>query len=690
MSFVMDSGPNLSAIVVAHNSGPELRRCLDSVRREALREGITAELLVVDNASVDGCADSPLGDGVSVLKNPSNRGFGAAANQGFRAARGERVLLLNPDARLAEGALGHLMRALDEDPDAALVAPTLRLPDGSRQESPRRFYDLSAVLAQRTPWGATSAGRRARNHHLMDDVDLSGSLAVDWVTGAAMLLDRDAVTERGPFDERFFLYFEDVDLCRRLAGVGRSVRFVPEAVVDHDFRRGSRRHVPWNPLLWHHLVSGLLYAGRWSRRWWRAKAWRAGARRLGRAFARAGLLVVVGLALGAPLVWLLTAVLVSMMLLPSRRRPQVGHSPAPSAFETVAAVGSGVLAAYGVCTLAGIQLPVLATLVGLGLGGAATLLVGTAIARTTTSVLRRRGFLWRSCLVAGSADAAERLAEALRENPEEGLSVLGFVPLDPLAEGGPVPRLPEWERVEEVASDLRADVVLLTGSPEELARMAGGVVGLRERGVASSFVLSGESELLQEEAADTLAGLPVLSLGAGADAPLLRPLCTLGDRGLALLLVALASPVLAVLAVLARLRFGGGAFVAAERIGQGGAPFALWRLRTGPGVPGDDGGGWLGAALRRSHLDELPQLVNVLRGEMSLVGPRPVTRGVWEQLAPWEQGRCLVPPGITGMWQLDRMRRWRLEQMIVSDLLYLLRWSPRLDLRILARTLLGR
>ena len=127
-----------------------------------------------------------------------------------------------------------------------------------------------------------------------------------------------------------------------------------------------------------------------------------------------------------------------------------------------------------------------------------------------------------------------------------------------------------------------------------------------------------------------------------------------------------------------------------DSIGQGGTPFAMWRLRTGPGAPGDDGGGWLGATLRRLHLDELPQLGNVLRGEMSLVGPRPVTRDVWGQLAPWEQDRCLVPPGITGMWQLDRMRRWRLEQMIVSDLLYLLRWSPRLDLRILARTLLGR
>ena len=98
----------------------------------------------------------------------------------------------------------------------------------------------------------------------------------------------------------------------------------------------------------------------------------------------------------------------------------------------------------------------------------------------------------------------------------------------------------------------------------------------------------------------------------------------------------------------------------------------------------------MGALLRRWHLDELPQLWNVARGQMRLVGPRPVPQQVAEALQPHERARFAVKPGITGMWQLDRLRRWRLDQMITSDLLYLLRWSPALDVRILAETLLGR
>lgn len=686
----MMTEPDLSAIVVAFNSGPELRLCLDSVRREAQREGITAELLVVDNASTDGCAEGLDAVDVSVLRNESNRGFGVAANQGFRVALAKRVLLLNPDARLTDGSLGRLMDELDACPDAGLAAPTLRLADGSRQESPRRFYDLRSVLAQRTPFRGTRNGSAARAAHLMGDVDLSTPQAVDWVTGAAMLLDRDAVTEQGPFDERFFLYFEDVDLCRRLASVGRTVRFVPEAVVEHDFQRGSRRQVPWNPLLWHHLISGAVYAGRWSRGWWSTRWWRAGLLRSGRAVARAALLLVTGLALSVPGPWLLAATLVALLLMPSRRGPAVGQSPSPSFARSGLAVAAGALAAVGVGRVLGFETPALPSLLGFSALGLVVLLAGHRVAGACAGLLRRRGFLWRTCVVAGSPEAAEALSGSLRENPEAGLSTLGFVPLDPLALGGPGPRLPDWSRVHEVAEDLRADVVLLCGAPEELARMAGGVVALRDAGVDCAFVLSGASELLQEEAADTLAGLPVLSLGAGAEARLLRAVRALADRSLAFALTVLTAPLLLVLALVARAAFGTSAFVAAERIGQGGTPFSMWRLRTGPGAPGDERGDRLGALLRRLHLDELPQLLNVLRGEMSLVGPRPVTQRVWESLAPWEQARCLVPPGITGMWQLDRMRRWRLEQMIVSDLLYLLRWSPLLDLRILARTLLGR
>ena len=125
-------------------------------------------------------------------------------------------------------------------------------------------------------------------------------------------------------------------------------------------------------------------------------------------------------------------------------------------------------------------------------------------------------------------------------------------------------------------------------------------------------------------------------------------------------------------------------------MGRGEAAFEMFRLRSGPTESGDQGGGWLGHLLRWTHADELPQLVNVVRGDMALVGPRPVTPEIAGDLEGWQRARFAVRPGITGVWQLDRLRRWRLEQMITSDLLYVLRRSPTMDLRLLLQTLLGR
>ena len=687
----MNQAPELSAIVVAFDSGPDLATCLDSVRREARRERITAELLVIDNASTDGAVDQLDADGLTVIRNATNRGFGAAVNQGFRQATGERVLVINPDARLQAGSLRKLMDALDE-PGVALAAPTLQHLDGSRQESPRRFYDLAAVAAQRTPWGAMGAGRAARARHVMDDLDRSTPSDVDWVTGAAMLLDRDAIGAVGPFDERFFLYFEDVDLCRRLAAMDRRVRYVPDAVVAHRHRRGSRAHRLTNPLLWHHVRSGLLYASRWSAAWWHARWWRAAVVRVGRASGRASLLAAVALLGGLagiavpPGLLLLLAVL-GLVCVPSRRGPPVGEAPRPSVARTALGLVVAGLASLGVASVIGVGIPFPAVLAW-ALVATVALELGGLLTRGTVRLGRRHGFFHRAVLIAGPAGPAKTVAEALRERPEEGLGVLGWVPLDPLATDGPTPRVRSWESVATAAEDLRADAVLLTGSPDELARMAGGVVALRRAGVDAAFVLSGSTELLQADAPPTLAGLPVLPLGAGPDARALEGIRGSAERFVAALLLVLLAVPMAPLLALVGAAFRGSPLIRTPRVGRDGVSFGMWRLRSGPA--GDVDGGWLGGLLRRLHLDEIPQLLNVLAGQMSLVGPRPVTANVFAGLAPWERARCAVRPGITGMWQLDRLRRWRLEQMITSDLLYLLRWSPGLDLRILAGTLLGR
>jgi GT2 family glycosyltransferase/lipopolysaccharide/colanic/teichoic acid biosynthesis glycosyltransferase len=694
--------PELSAIVVARDSGPDLLRSLRSVHREAERAGIAAELLLVDNASRDGMPQAAAAEipGVRLLRNERNVGFGAGVNQGFRAARGRRVLLFNPDAELHDGALAPLMRVLDGDPDLAVAAPALWLPGGRLQDSARRFYDAGAILAQRTPWAGTSRGRRALRRHTMEAEKgaldgRSGAagdpLRVDWVTGAAMLVDRDSVPAQGPFDERYFLYFEDVDLCRRLRAGGRGVAFVPSAQASHAWARGSRRHVPWNPLLWRHIQSGLLYALRWSHGWWRSRWWRVAALRGGAVLARAGLLAATAAALSFALAldWSLPLALLGTALLPVPRLSRVGRPPLPGLFSSwirllLAALIVGTLAAPG------------RDLLGLGAwaaAAAAALHVARHLGRAALRWSRRLGLGHTACLLAGDPDAAAALARALAEQPSEGLQAVGFVPLDAARPGGPTPRLPDWERVVEVAADLRAPAVLLAGSAEDLARMAGGVDALRRAGVDVAFAMTGPQELLQPHNPEQIAGLPVLGLGAGAEtraSDAVTSMCGRCFAALGLFLLLPAAPLLLTLSAAAAGRFP---LVGLPRLGQALRPFRMWRLRSGPegaDGAGDSGGGALGAFLRATHLDELPQLWNVVRGEMALVGPRPVDAELAARLAAWERARFRVRPGITGMWQLDRLRRWRLEQMIASDLLYLLRRRPALDLRILGETLLGR
>jgi N-acetylglucosaminyl-diphospho-decaprenol L-rhamnosyltransferase len=653
--------PDLSAVVVAHDSGPDLQACVESIRREARAAGLHTEVIVVDNASQDGAVAGL--DGVRVVANATNRGYGAAANQGFRAGRADRVLFLNPDATLEPGSLSALMLAVE---DAALAAPRLELHDGSAQESPRAFYDVESVLARRTPYGRTASGRRAAERHLPTSQERGD---VDWVTGAAMLLRRDAVGAAGPFDERYFLYFEDVDLCRRLRATGHRVVFEPAATVRHRFGAGSRRQVPWNPLLWHHVVSGLRYAGRWSEGLWETRWWRTAVESLSVALLQG---VAFGLITGSP--WLAAA---GALLAPPPRR-RLGRRPLPSPIAQLLVLGLA----------AALTLPSPASVLVAATVGTLSLQVAHRLLRAVRlRWLRGRGHR-ANVLIAGEPDRADHAERSLRENVDEGLVSVGFVPLDAAAEGGPSPRLPDWSRVADAAADLRADGVLLAASPSSLARMAGGVASLRERGIECAWVLTEHDELAQSDAPDLLGGLPLVRLGdnsrvAGVGVRIV-------ERLLAVIGLVLLAPIAPLLLLFARFASGTSPIQRLDRVGVDLAPFGMWRLRSGPDGEGDAGGGRLGALLRRWHVDELPQLLNVVGGDMRLVGPRPVHPDLVDRLTRHEQARFSVPPGITGMWQLDRLRRWRLDQMIRSDLLYVLRWTPRLDGRILVETLLGR
>jgi GT2 family glycosyltransferase len=238
--------PAIAAVLVNYNAGPELRRALRSVADELA--GRDWEAVVVDNASSDGSGSiaDEFAPRARLLRNVHNVGFGRGVNQGVAATRAPLVLVMNPDCHLVAGAVPALERELAAHPGCAVVGPRILDPDGSVQGSARGDPDMLTGL-----FGRNAPLRRvmpdlsvSRRNVVTDEATRRGgqsSVVVDWLSGACMLMRRDAFERAGGFDERYFLYWEDADLCRRLRTLGYQIRYVPGATAVHRVGHSSRR-----------------------------------------------------------------------------------------------------------------------------------------------------------------------------------------------------------------------------------------------------------------------------------------------------------------------------------------------------------------------------------------------------------------------------------------------------------------
>jgi len=235
--------PELSAILVNYNAGGELALALRSIQGDC--EQIPWEVVVVDNASSDGSAAAvESAPHATLIRNATNVGFGRAVNQGVAVSKAPLLLLMNPDCRLVVGAIATLRSVLDADTACAVVGPRILDPDGAVQGSARGDPDMLTGL-----FGRTGALRGllpflpvARRNVVVEDAVRSSapSIVVDWLSGACLLIRRDAFLAAGGFDERFFLYWEDADLCRRLRKRGFHIRYVPGATAVHQVGRSSQ------------------------------------------------------------------------------------------------------------------------------------------------------------------------------------------------------------------------------------------------------------------------------------------------------------------------------------------------------------------------------------------------------------------------------------------------------------------
>jgi hypothetical protein len=216
----------VSVIVVTLDALPWIERCLESVR------GV--ETVVVDHGSTDGTLELVRTRFPEVrIVEQENRGLGAGWNAGMRVAGGRYFLILNADAWVVGDAVERLAAFADAHPDAGLVGPRLRNPDGSLQRSVRAFPTPWRLATEYFFLRKLAPRSRALNAFYAGGFAHDEAREVDWVMGACMLVRRDAVDDTGPLDEAFFLFAEETDWCFRLREAGWHVWFCPDAEVVH-------------------------------------------------------------------------------------------------------------------------------------------------------------------------------------------------------------------------------------------------------------------------------------------------------------------------------------------------------------------------------------------------------------------------------------------------------------------------
>ena len=216
--------PLLSILLVNYNDGTHVLDCLSSIETNA--QAIDHEVIVVDNASTDGSLEliAERFPRIRIIRNSRNEGFGRANNRAVREGRGKFILFLNTDIVLHPGALDLLLAEMAANPLTGIVGPALINPEDSFQVSfGNRVGFITEAFKKAFLNRAVQRGLRKSDRRR----------EVGWVSGAFLLARKKALLDAGPFDERFFLYFEDIDLCRRAVEKGWKVIFLPRAVSFH-------------------------------------------------------------------------------------------------------------------------------------------------------------------------------------------------------------------------------------------------------------------------------------------------------------------------------------------------------------------------------------------------------------------------------------------------------------------------
>ncbi|HKL17170.1 MAG TPA: glycosyltransferase family 2 protein [Patescibacteria group bacterium] len=254
----------VSIIIISYNQKELLERCIKNIFKINVKPEF--EVIVVDNNSKDKTRKYLKGlknDKLSVIYNDKNLGYAAANNQAIKISKGDAVLLLNPDVKMLPNSVSKLYDFLKNNENVGMVGPRLLNPDGSTQNSCCRFPKIYTPIARRTCLAKLPFLQKELNRYLMKDVDHEKNQEVDWMIGACLMIKKEVLKKIGYLDERYFLYFEDVDLARQIKKLGKSVYYLSDVKVVHDHQRLSAHKGVFSKVVRIHILSGIKYFLKW-------------------------------------------------------------------------------------------------------------------------------------------------------------------------------------------------------------------------------------------------------------------------------------------------------------------------------------------------------------------------------------------------------------------------------------------
>lgn len=232
---------DISVIVVNYNTLNHLRKCIESI--DGKDTSVKYEIYVVDNNSKDGSTEylknSLAGDNYHIILNEENVGFAKANNQAMRLASGRYIMLLNPDTELMSGGLDEAFRFMEENKEVGVMGPSIYSSKGKELKVCRKYSKMIYDFCEWTPIlnKFSLVSRNYREH----EIDYTSASDVDCVQGACLVMRKEALDETGFLDERYFMYSEEEDLCKRMRGKGWKVVFNPRVKIKHAWGAATKQ-----------------------------------------------------------------------------------------------------------------------------------------------------------------------------------------------------------------------------------------------------------------------------------------------------------------------------------------------------------------------------------------------------------------------------------------------------------------